>query len=183
MRPFIALAPLALLMSAPALAQSDAWVVNYDASSVGLQTEVFGTTIRGDFPQFSADIRLDPDDLSDARIEAIVQADSGQLDAAERQSDMVGEAGLNPSEHPEMRFVSESITREGDTYTALGTLTIKGVTQEQALIFTLDITGDRGVADGGFTLARSDFGVGARDWGAAAAQIEVRVHIEAVRED
>lgn len=183
MRAFIALAPLALLVTAPALGQSDAWVVDYDSSSVGLQTDVFGTTIRGDFPHFTADIRLDPQDLSDARIEAVVQADSGQLDAPDRQSDMDGQAGLNPSAHREMRFVSDTITREGDTYTALGTLSIKGVTQEQALTFTLNITDGRGVADGGFTLARSDFGVGARDWGAAAAQIEVRVHIEAVRAD
>ena len=183
MRPLFALAPLALLVTTPALAQSDVWVVDYDASSVGLQTEVFGTTIQGDFPQFSADIRLDPEDLSNARIEAVVQAGSGQLDPTERQSDMEGEAGLNPSEHPEMRFVSETITREGDVYTALGTLTIKGVSQEQALTFTLDITDGRGVADGGFTLARRDFGVGAGDWGAAAAQVDVRVHIEAERED
>ena len=181
MRPIIALAPLALLATSPALAQSDAWVVDYDASSVGMQTNVFGTTIRGDFPQFSADIRLDPADLSDARIEAVVQAGSGQLDAAERQSDLEGDAGLNPSEHPEMRFVSDAITRENDIYTALGTLSIKGVSQEQALTFTLDITDDRGVADGGFTIARRDFGVGAGDWGAAAAEIEVSVHIEAVR--
>lgn len=183
MRPLFALAPLALLATPPALAQSDTWVVDYDASSVSLQTDVFGSTIRGDFPQFTADIRLDPEDLSSARIEAVVQAGSGQLDAPERQSNMDGEAGLNPEAHPEMRFVSDSITREDDVYTALGTLTIRGVSQEQALTFTLDISDGRGVADGGFTLARSDFGVGAGDWGAAAAQIDVRVHIEAERED
>jgi len=177
MRLIFALASLALLGTNTALAQD--WRVDYPASSVSLQTDVFGTRLTGQFEQFEARITLDPSDLSSARIEAVVNTASGALSDASRQSDMIGSAGLAVSDHPDARFVSETITRSGDEYQADGILTVKGTSQPAILRFTLTITDGRAVADGGFILSRSDFGVGESGWGAAAAQVTVQVHIEA----
>lgn len=177
MRLMTALAPLALLMASPALAQD--WAVDRAASSVGLQTDVFGSTLTGTFSEFEARITLDPDNLAEARIEAVINTASGQLSDASRQSDMTGEAGLAVGDHPEARFVSESVNRSGDMYEAAGTLTVKGNSQPVILRFSLTLADGRAIADGGFTVARADFGVGEAGWGAAAANVTVQVHIEA----
>ena len=92
---------------------------------------------------------------------------------------MTGNAGLAPSDHPEARFLSETITRDGDAYAADGTLTIKGVSQPATLRFTLDINDGRAVADGGLTVERSAFGVGVAGWNGAASEIRIVLHVEA----
>jgi len=177
MRLITSLAPLALLIASPTHAQD--WVIDPAASTVAMQTDVFGTTIRGQFSEFDAQITLDPEDLSTARIAAVVYTGSGMLDPADRQSDLEGQTGLDPEAHPEARFVSDAISRTEDGYAAEGVLTIKDTSQPAVLTFSLTIEDGRAVAHGGMTIARSDFNVGASGWGPAAAEIAITLHIEA----
>jgi cytochrome b561 len=173
-----ALAAVAAL-AAPAFASD--WVVDSQASTVEFETTVFGGSTRGEFSDFSADITLDPADLSNARIEATVQTGSGSMGNADYQSALIGGQGLDPSDHPEARFVSEDIRAVDGGYEAHGVLAIKGVEIALVLPFTLEIDGDRAVADGSFTVDRNTFGVGGSGWGDVGSEVQVLLHIEADR--
>ena len=55
----------------------------------------------------------------------------------------------------------------GGAYTAMGTLTIRGVTKPLTLPFTLAINGGTAKADGTVQLIRTDYGVGQGEWATA----------------
>lgn len=170
-----------IALTAPALASD--WRVDADASKVEFEATVFGGAIHGAFTDFDAQITLDPGDLSTARIDAAVRTASGSMESADYQSSLVGRQGLAPSDHPEARFVSDDIRAVEGGYEAHGVLTIKGVAIELVLPFTLQIQGDRAIAEGRFTVDRNTFGVGGSGWGDVGADVVISVHIEADRAD
>lgn len=74
------------------------------------------------------------------------------------------------SKFPTATFTSTSISATGadkaglNSYLAKGTLTIRGVSREVALPFSLKSTGNATIARGTLTLNRSDFSIGQGRW-------------------
>lgn len=178
MRTLILSALAGAALSAPAcLAQS--WDVDRNTSSVKFEVTAFGNLIRGAFEDFDAEITFDPDDLENASIDATVRTASLEgLSSEDVRENLRGETGLDVRDHPQARFVSDAITQTEDGYEAVGDLTIKDHSSQITLPFTLDIADGRAVADGRFTIDRTNFGVGS-GWGEVADQVTVMVHIEA----
>ena len=181
MRRILTALAAAALSAAPAFASD--WRIDHGASTVEFETTVFGATASGRFDDFDAQITLDPGDLEAARIEAGVRTASGEMGNNDYQSALIGGQGLDPDDHPEARFVSEDVRAVEDGYEAHGTLTIKGVETDLVLPFTLEIDGDRAVADARFTVNRETFDVGGSGWGDVGADVTVILHIEADRGD
>lgn len=175
LRRVFAFAPL--LVASPAFAQD--WTVDPDTSAVGFETTVSGATVSGDFPDWTADITLDPDNLETARIEARVLTASGSTGNTQMDQSMLSNSGLNPVEHEAATFVSEDIRATDEGYEAHGVMTMAGSSQEIVLPFTLDISEGRAVAESRYTLARADYGVGSSSWGSAANEVTLILHIEA----
>jgi len=169
--------PAALLVAAPAAAQT--WQVDHDDSTVGFETTVSGGAVTGEFADWSAQILLDPDNLETASIDARVLTSSGTTGNGQMDSSMLSSSGLNPSEYEAATFRSEDIRATDAGYEAHGTLAMAGTEQDIVLPFTLDIDGERAVADSRYTLARADYGVGSSSWGSAAAEVTLVLHIEA----
>lgn len=179
MRRFLTALAAAALFTAPGFATD--WLIDTDASTVEFETTVFGAATIGTFDDFDADITLDPANLAAARIEAVVRTASGAMGNSDYQSALIGGQGLDPDDHPEARFISEDIRAVETGYEAHGALTVKGVETDLVLPFTLDINGDRAVAEGEFTVNRNTFGVGGSGWGDVGAEVRVILHIEADR--
>ncbi|HAQ35094.1 MAG: hypothetical protein CMF74_08725 [Maricaulis sp.] len=178
----IALLPLALLVTAPATASD--WTLDRDASSVTFETTVLDAPVTGQFEDFEAAIRLDPENLSEAHIDASVTIASGGTSNPSYTGEMLGEPGLAPQAHPTASFMSHSVaaSEECDTcYVASGDLSIRGETRPIDLPFTLTIDADRAVAEGQFVVRRADFGIGGSSWGSSAREVTVILHIEADR--
>ncbi len=168
---------LAASAAAPALAQD--WAVDAGASSVGFEASAFDSPLTGEFQDFSAQIRLDPDNLAEARIEASVDTSSVVLSNSQYRSNLAGGDGLAVETHPHARFVSVGAFWSYSRNEAAGALTIKGEARALTLPFTLEIENGRAVADGSFTIDRSNFGVGGGAWGDVGPSVTVSVHIEA----
>lgn len=182
------LLPLGLAALAAAPAAASDWQLDADASSVEFVTQAFGRDVNGSFANFEADIRLDPSDLSDARIEGRVDANSGDTGNPQYNSEMTGDDGLDAEAHPFAIFVSETIVvasdcsdGDGECYRADGTLTLRGNDQPAAMRFRLSIEDDRAIADGALSIVSEEFGISSGNWGDAARTVEVRLHIEATR--
>jgi polyisoprenoid-binding protein YceI len=91
---------------------------------------------------------------------------------------MRGRNFLDVQRHGDARFVSEAVTSSGgDSYLARGKLTIRDVTRDVALPFSLRIQGDRATARGKLAIKRLDYGVGRDEW-AATTHVADEVTIE-----
>ncbi len=177
---------LTLLAASPALASD--WTLDRDASTIRIETTAFGRDVAGSFTGFSADIRLDPDDLDNARIEGQVEVATGDTGNPQYNSEMTGNNGLDAENHPVAGFVSETVTAseacpegDGDCYVASGTLTLAGNAQPADLFFRLSIVDNRAVAEGVITVNREDYGIGSGNWGGSAETVTIHLHIEATR--
>ena len=118
------------------------------------------------------------------RIDATVSVATGETGTPSYTEEMQSEDGLAPEDYPTATFMSETIeaSDECDTcYIARGDLILREARLPVELPFSVVIEGDRAVADGTMVIERERFGVGGSSWGEAAAEVTVRVHIEADR--
>lgn len=169
-------------------AQATEWEIVPEASTLSFEATQTGSAFRGQFRRFNADINLDPEDLSTASISATIQTSSFSSGSADRDTDAVDIHWFHTTAFPQATFTSSEIVQgEDNGYVAIGTLTIKSFEQAVELPFTLDIDGDRAVADGSITLDRIDFDLGASgevsDDSFIGHQVVVTLHIEATRAD
>jgi polyisoprenoid-binding protein YceI len=178
------LALVALLLPMPALAApQDAWTID-PKSSLTFSASQVGSIVSGRFPTWTGEIVLDPAALATARID--IRIDTRPVSTNNRDVDtlMKGPNFLDVQKFPEARFVSTAISGSGDRYQARGKLTIRGVTRDVVLPFTLAIADDpgqpgrlRGTARGRLTIKRLDYGVGQNEW-AATGQVADEVTID-----
>ena len=187
MRSWFALA--CLLLPLPSLAgPQDPWTIDARASALSFNVAQVGSIVSGRFPAWTGEIVLDPGSLATARID--IRIDTRPVSANNRDVDslMKGPNFLDVQKFPEARFVSTSISGGGERYEARGKLTIRDVTRDAILPFTLTITDDpsqpgrvRATARGRIILKRLDYGVGQNEW-AATGQVgnEVTVDLNVV---
>jgi polyisoprenoid-binding protein YceI len=71
---------------------------------------------------------------------------------------------FDASHFPQAQFESRKVSRAANGYEALGDLTLRGVTKEIRLPFTLAIDGRKAQAKGHVDLKRDIFGVGQGEW-------------------
>ena len=124
------------------------------------------STVKGHFREFSADLELDPDDLTKSSVRAVVKTASIDTREPQRNGHLVSADFFEVEKYPEMVFQSTRVEHVGgDRYRVTGDLTIKDVTRQ----ITLDVThlgtqtSPYGVKAAGFeasaSISRKDFGL------------------------
>jgi len=145
----------------PAPESNHVWTTDYEKSSVIFRAVQEGKEFEGRFEKFEIAIQLNPDDTSDAKIHAIIDLASVEAGDADRNKSLPTRDWFKTKSFPTAEFVSTEITNEGDgDYIALGSLTIKGVSNVISLPFNLSIEGDIATASGAATLNRTDYKIG-----------------------
>ena len=191
MRTWLILA--AALFAQPALAgPQDAWTIDPRASSLTFSVVQVGSFIAGRFPTWTGEIILDPSTIAAARIDIRIDTRSVTANNSDVETLLKGPGFLAVQQFPEARFVSTSVSsRGGDRYEALGKLTIREVTRDVVLPFTLAIVEApgqpgalRGTARGRIVVNRLDYGVGRNEWagtGQVANEVTVDLNVVASR--
>ncbi|NBC95167.1 MAG: hypothetical protein GVY27_02295 [Deinococcus-Thermus bacterium] len=180
------LAVAALAPAAPAAAQAvDGWVVDHDESRLGF-TAFQGGAFQGRFTDWQADIAFSPDALDQSQVTVTVNLASIETGSSDRDSTVVDDAWFDVDAHPRAVFEATTFrTADGENaYEAVGDLSIKGVTREVVLPFTLAIDGDTATVEGGFTLDRTNWNLGTGDWSTeelVGFPVEVEVSLVAQR--
>lgn len=161
------------------------WAVDGAKSTltfVGAQT---GKAFSGNFGNFDAAIKFDPQDLQSSRIEVVVDMTSAKTGDRQRDDALPTADWFAVKEFPKATFASSKIVSAGNgNYEALGKLSIRGVSRDLVLPFTVAIDGDKAVADGSIPLSRPDFGVGQGEFATGqwvGLDVTVTYHIEASR--
>ena len=181
------------LFASPAFAgPQDAWTIDARASSLGFSVSQTGSIVSGRFPTWTGEIVLDPASPTTAHIDIRIDTRAVTANNSDVDSLIKGANFLSVQKFPEARFVSTSVSSKGgDRYEALGKLTMRDVTRDAVLPFTLIIADDpgrpgslRATARGRIVLKRLDYGVGQNEWastGQVANEVTVDLNVVASR--
>lgn len=168
----------ALLLAAPAFAAN--WQVEHDDSRVGFIGTQLGEEFEGRFGDFQADITFFPNDLEASAVSVVIDVASFTSGSADRDQTAMGSNWFNVADYPQARFEADEFRRvDGNQYEAVGELTIKDVTREVTLPFTLDIQDGTADMSGRLTVDRTDYDLGTGDWASGeTVGLEVTITID-----
>ena len=162
---------------------ADAWIVDREASTLGLTIQQLGSPVTGEFASWSGDIRFDPEAPEAASIDVTV--DLGSLTLGTVADQAKGPDFLAVETSPTARYTASGFEPLGEgRYRADGTLTLRDVEKPVPLEFDLAIDGDTATANGTASLNRLDFEVGAEgypDESSVGFGVDIDVTVTATR--
>jgi len=177
---------IALMAAVPGSAAPVKWNVDQAKSSLEFAVVVEGVAVRGKFKAFGSQIAFCTDDLAHSSAKITIPMDEAKTGLAERDAMLLKPAWFNILDFPQAVFQTTSfVSKGGNKYEAAAKLTLKGVSKDITLPFTLDIKGDTAVMKGETVLKRLAFGVGqGPDFATAtpvALDVKVMVNVTARR--
>lgn len=165
-----------LLVAGPAAASD--WTVDMAQSSLSFVATQNGSPVEGRFENWTAEISLDPENVADARIRAVIDTATAGTGQPQIDQTLSSASWFDPSSHPQAVFESSQITALGDgRFEAAGELSIKGKAVPLTLPFTLEVENDTARAQAEVPLMRLVFGIGS-DIPASTVGDEVAVKID-----
>lgn len=172
-------------------AQVASWNLLPEASHLRFQFTQAGSDETGEFRNFQADFRFDPDKLAQSGFDVTVEMASVDTGDSERDQILKSEDLFAVDRWPEAHFKTLSITHEeGNHYMARAQLTIRDQTKEIPFPFTLEISDAGREGRPVFKLAaevplkRLEYGVGKGDWAETtwiSNEVLVKVDVQAAQ--
>jgi len=128
---------------------------------VGVQA---GAEFKATFHKFTAAIDFAPDALANSHFD--VQIDLNSVDSMDKDRDktMRGSDIFDVAHFPTAHYVTRSFTKTAAGYSAVGALTMHGVTKDVPIDFQFVTSPGGAKLEGTAKLKRLDFGVGQGDW-------------------
>ncbi|MGD8860543.1 MAG: YceI family protein [Myxococcales bacterium] len=158
-------AAFALLAAPPALAQEKPWSLDPNHSHIGFTARHLAfAKVRGEFTQFSAEVKADRETGRITELRAVAKAASVDTGNAKRDKHLRSPDFFDAKNHPEIRLKMETIRWKGNDFTATVALTMRGVTKK--VKFEGELLGIRTV----------DFGNGPHRRAAYEARAEIDRH-------
>ena len=128
---------------------------------VGIQA---GAEFKAVFHKFTAAIAFAPDALANAQFDVQIELNSLDSMDNDRDSTMRGADIFDVAHFPTAHYVTRSFAKTAAGYTALGALTLHGVTRDVPIDFQFTATSAGARLEGTARLKRLDFGVGQGEW-------------------
>jgi len=156
------------IFAAAAAAGAAGPATNYTADPAASRLEFTGVQegaeFKGTFRKFTAAVDFAPDALASARFD--VQIDLNSLDTMDKDRDqtMRGPDLFDIAHYPTAHYVTRSFTKTAAGYTAVGALTLHGVTKDVPIDFQFVSAAGKSKIEGTAKLKRLEFGVGQGDW-------------------
>jgi polyisoprenoid-binding protein YceI len=179
----VAIVAALLLAAWPAWAAD--WNVDYAKSRLGFTVQWSNEPFSAVFRRWTADIDFDPNDIAHAHAAVTVDLASETSDEPDFDSGLKGAEGFHTSQFPAARFVTAAFVRKSvNEFESRGTLTIRGITRDITLPFTLSVEGRMTHMTGTAHILRTDFGVGQGEWTAATPvshDVSITVDLYATR--
>ena len=184
MRKLLAVMTLAAALVGSAFAVDDYKIDPVHSSANFAVKHLMVSTVKGRFTDVEGTISYDPQDVTKSKVTAVIKTATVTTDNAQRDGHLKSADFFDVAKYPEMKFESTKIEKRGDSYVAIGNLTIKDVTKQVEVPFTVtagDMGGQKRLGvDASFTINRMDYHV---DWdkmpGAVDKQIKIDLNVEA----
>ena len=181
------------VMPALAVAETARWDVDPDHSIIEFRVaHMVVSKTAGKFMDYSGFVEMDPEAKTFNTIEAAINTASVNTNQAKRDAHLRNADFFDAQKFPTMTYKMKSYKSTGDGYTALGDLTLHGVTKEIALVGTFNgVTKDPwGNLRAGFSaegkLNRKEFGMiwnKTLDSGGLVVgdEVQIRLDIECIK--
>ena len=145
------------------------------------------STVTGRFAGgMSGTIHYDDKDISKSSVKATIKVASVNTDNENRDKDLRGQNFFDADKYPEITFESQRVEKRGDGYVAIGNFTMKGVTKQIELPFTIGGRINDGKGHGRIgvqsstTVNRQDYGISWNrtvDGGGVVVSNEVKIDL------
>jgi polyisoprenoid-binding protein YceI len=121
-----------------------------------------GQAVTGEFKQFQAEIRFDPEDPESAEISAAIDMNNVSSGQAQVDSALLGKDWFDTQTYPTAGFRARSVKagRAEGEYVIEATITIKDISREVTLPFMLAVNQGEATVKGETAISRSEFGIG-----------------------
>ena len=127
-----------LLLSSIAAFSADEYKIDPVHSNATFSVKhLLVSTVRGRFTQVNGTILLDDTDMSKSSVNAVISTASITTDNERRDNHLKSADFFEVAKYPEITFKSTKVEKTADGYAATGLLTIKDVSKEVRLPFTL----------------------------------------------
>jgi polyisoprenoid-binding protein YceI len=123
-----------------------------------------GAEFKALFHKFTAAIDFAPDALANARFDILIDMSSVDSMDKDRDGTMKGADIFDVAHFPSAHYLTKSFSKTAAGYSALGALTLHGVTKDVPIEFKFASTAAGASLTGTAQLKRLDFGVGQGDW-------------------
>ncbi|MGQ0694089.1 MAG: YceI family protein [Nitrospiraceae bacterium] len=169
------------------------WDVDPDHSIIEFRVaHMVVSKTAGRFTDYSGFVEMDPDTKTFKTIEAVINPASVNTNQEKRDAHLRNADFFDVEKFPTMTYKLKSYKKEGEVYTAVGELTLRGVTKEITLVGTFNgVTKDPwGNTRAGFNaegkLNRKDFGMiwnKTLDSGGLVVgdEVQIRLDIECIK--
>jgi polyisoprenoid-binding protein YceI len=171
MRPLLAsLVPAisAALLSWPIAAGAAGPAASYSADPQQSRLEFAGMQAGAEFKavfhKFTAAVDFAPDSLANSRLDVQIELSSVDSKDKDRDSTIRGPDIFDVTRWPTAHYVTRSIAKTAAGYTAVGALTLRGVTKDVPIDFQFAPGAAGAKLEGSAKLKRLDFGAGQGDW-------------------
>jgi polyisoprenoid-binding protein YceI len=148
-------------------------VIHFSVSNLAINT------VTGTINGMRGDVHFDPANLAQSRFETTVAAATIFTDNEERDTHLKSEDFFDVTNYPLIRFKSESIKKSGSGYEVLGQLTIKDVTQQVSIPFSVTSSGTERTFTGNIKIKRKEYHLG-ESYGTFMMGSEIKVEIVCV---
>lgn len=139
-RKFFILPLIALLLATPFFAATTKYDTDVAHSNIGFSTPIMGglSHVRGKFTDFTVSIVYDDKDVTKSSVNAVIKAASVDTGIEPRDKHLRTADFFDVEKNPEITFKSSRIEKKGKGFIAHGTFTMRGVSKEIALPFTIN---------------------------------------------
>jgi polyisoprenoid-binding protein YceI len=160
----IAWSGLALGAAAPAAAAPPSYTADGAQSRLQFTGVQAGAEFKAVFHKFTAAIDFAPDDLANSRFDVLIDLASVDSEDSDRDSTIRGADIFDISHFPKAHYLTRGFTKTSSGYSAVGALTLRGVSKDVPIDFQFTSSAAGAKLDGSASLKRLDFGAGQGDW-------------------
>ena len=146
---------------------ASSWKVEIARSRIGFSATQTGETFKGQFTNYKATIEFDPTNPCAGRALIVIDPSGAKTGDSQRDEALPTEDWFDVAHFSNAQFEVKKFTSKGaNAYEANGTLSIRNISRDVVLPFTLEIKDGVAHAKGHFDLMRNLFGVGQNAWAA-----------------
>jgi polyisoprenoid-binding protein YceI len=140
------------------------YVADPAVSHLGFTGVQAGAEFKGAFHKFTAAVEFSPDALASAHFDVQIELNSVDSEDNDRDKTMRGPDVFDVAHFPTAHYVTRGFTKTATGYSAVGALTLHGVTKDVPIEFQFVPSAATAKLEGAAKLKRLDFGVGQGDW-------------------
>jgi len=160
----VALAGVSVCMIAAAEGPAAGYAVDPQQSRLEFTGVQAGAEFKGSFHKFTGAVDFAPQALAGAHIDVLIDLQSVDSMDKDRDTAIRGADIFDVAHFPTAHYVTRSFSKTATGYTAVGALTLRGVTKDVPIDFQFTPGAGGAKLTGSAKLKRLDFGAGQGDW-------------------